>query len=87
MRLALEVRLAQGGRPRTADPHPRFGATWVELDRASAIRAAIELAADDDVVLIAGKGHETYQEVCGVRTPFDDLEIATAALGARGRRA
>jgi UDP-N-acetylmuramoyl-L-alanyl-D-glutamate--2,6-diaminopimelate ligase len=78
---------AQGGRPRTADPRPRFGATWVELDRASAIRAAIELAADDDVVLIAGKGHETYQEVHGVRTPFDDLEVAAAALAARGRRA
>ena len=49
-------------------------------DRAQAIHRAIEMAGDGDTVLIAGKGHETYQE-CGSRTiPFDDHEIARAAL-------
>ncbi len=84
--LAAAEGAARGGRPRISENEPRFGATWVELDRAAAIRAAIELAADDDVVLVAGKGHETYQEIDGVRTPFDDLEVAAAALAARGRR-
>ncbi len=45
-------------------------------DRKTAIRAALELARDGDIVLIAGKGHETYQEVHGKRTPFDDRRIA-----------
>jgi UDP-N-acetylmuramoyl-L-alanyl-D-glutamate--2,6-diaminopimelate ligase len=35
------------------------------------------------VVLVAGKGHETYQEVAGVKRPFDDLQIAYANLEAR----
>jgi len=49
-------------------------------DRAQAIRRAIEIADDGDTVLISGKGHETYQE-CGARTiPFDDHEVARAAL-------
>jgi hypothetical protein len=38
------------------------------------------------VVLIAGKGHETYQESRGARTPFSDLERASAALALRGSR-
>ena len=42
-------------------------------DRAEAIRVASAFARRGDVVLIAGKGHERYQEICGVRYPFDDL--------------
>ena len=53
------------------------------VDRAQAIRAAILGAAAGDVVLIAGKGHENYQEIHGVRHPFSDLEVARAALDAR----
>ena len=53
----------------------------VELDRAAAIRDAIASATMGDVVLIAGKGHETYQETGGVRTPFSDAAEASAALG------
>lgn len=49
-------------------------------DRKTAIRTAIENAWDGDIVLIAGKGHETYQEVRGVRTPFDDRRIARGCL-------
>ncbi len=52
----------------------------VELDRATAIRAAIAGAGPQDVVLIAGKGHEDYQEIQGERYPFSDLAQAEQAL-------
>ncbi|MEW5887508.1 MAG: UDP-N-acetylmuramoyl-L-alanyl-D-glutamate--2,6-diaminopimelate ligase [Pseudomonadota bacterium] len=54
------------------------------VDRAEAIRRAIQEADARDVVLIAGKGHEAYQEIAGRRLPFSDLEQAAAALAARG---
>jgi len=54
----------------------------VERDRARAIGIAIAQARAGDVVLIAGKGHETYQEVGGVKHPFDDLQVARATLEA-----
>ncbi len=53
------------------------------VDRGDAIAAAVAEAAPSDVVLIAGKGHEPYQEIAGVRQPFSDLAAATAALEAR----
>jgi UDP-N-acetylmuramoyl-L-alanyl-D-glutamate--2,6-diaminopimelate ligase len=46
----------------------------VEMDRAEAIRNAILLSNEKDVVLIAGKGHENYQEIDGQRFPFSDVE-------------
>ncbi|WP_036300568.1 UDP-N-acetylmuramoyl-L-alanyl-D-glutamate--2,6-diaminopimelate ligase [Methylotenera sp. L2L1] len=49
-------------------------------DRAIAIQQAIKFANKDDVVLLAGKGHEDYQEIGGVRTPFSDITVAQAAL-------
>ena len=58
----------------------------VELDRAKAIDAAIAAADSADVVLIAGKGHEAFQEIAGAREPFSDAGIAAAALGRRGDR-
>jgi UDP-N-acetylmuramoyl-L-alanyl-D-glutamate--2,6-diaminopimelate ligase len=58
-------------------------AAQVEPDRAKAIRSALAGAADDDIVLIAGKGHETYQEEKGVRMPFSDVAQAQLALTAR----
>ncbi len=50
------------------------------LDRREAIKAAIENARDGNIVLIAGKGHENYQEILGVRHPFDDRKIARQFL-------
>lgn len=52
----------------------------VQADRALAIMRAIWASEPDDVVLLAGKGHETYQEVAGTRQPFDDREWARLAL-------
>ncbi|QWP79340.1 UDP-N-acetylmuramoyl-L-alanyl-D-glutamate--2,6-diaminopimelate ligase [Lysobacter sp. K5869] len=52
-------------------------------DRREAIGRAIAEAGPDDIVLVAGKGHEPYQEIHGVRHPFDDTLIARAALEAR----
>lgn len=77
--------------PRTEDPAtiadeilrgvPAGARVHLELDREAAIRWALENAAPGDAVLLAGKGHETYQEVHGVRRPFDDRAVARAALG------
>lgn len=47
------------------------------LDRKQAIKTAVKLAQKGDIILIAGKGHESYQEIKGERTHFDDLEIVT----------
>lgn len=58
----------------------------VEIDRAKAIDAAIASADAADVVLIAGKGHEGFQEIAGRRLPFSDAAVAGAALGRRGSR-
>jgi UDP-N-acetylmuramoyl-L-alanyl-D-glutamate--2,6-diaminopimelate ligase len=52
----------------------------VEPDRAAAIRGAVAGAAGADVVLVAGKGHEPYQEIAGRRLPFSDLEQVRHAL-------
>ena len=49
-------------------------------DRQVAIFSAVHHARAGDVVLLAGKGHETYQEIAGVRHPFNDREVAGAAL-------
>nr|WP_043689241.1 UDP-N-acetylmuramoyl-L-alanyl-D-glutamate--2,6-diaminopimelate ligase [Luteimonas huabeiensis] len=55
----------------------------VERDRGRAIALAVGEAGPGDIVLIAGKGHEPYQEIAGVRHPFDDGEAASRALEAR----
>lgn len=52
----------------------------VEPDRAMAIKRAIQSAKPSDIVLIAGKGHENYQEILGVKHPFDDALVAQAVL-------
>lgn len=60
------------------------GAHWqVCLDRAAAVRQAVSAASDADVVVIAGKGHESTQEVQGEKIPMCDVELATAALAER----
>ncbi len=55
----------------------------IDPDRRSAIARAVSLATDEDVIVIAGKGHEQGQDVGGVVSPFDDREVAREAL--RGR--
>src|SRR5690606_38698625 len=57
----------RSGMPASAD-------VTVEPDRATAIARAIDAAQPGDVVLVAGKGHETYQEVSGETRPFDDRQ-------------
>jgi len=55
----------------------------VEVDRGRAIAAAVADADRHDVILLAGKGHEPYQEIAGVRHPFSDIDAAKSALEAR----
>ena len=81
--------------PRSEDPQAIIGqvvaglarpaAARVEADRALAIAEALAQAAPEDVVLIAGKGHEDYQETAGVRHPFSDQAHAQAALRRRAQ--
>ena len=49
-------------------------------DRKEAIRTAVRLAKEADILLLAGKGHEKYQEIQGVRYPFDDKEVLQAVF-------
>ena len=56
-------------------------AALVQVDRQTAIEQTIAQAAPQDIVLIAGKGHETYQDVQGVKHHFSDFEVAENALG------
>ncbi|MDP2833997.1 MAG: UDP-N-acetylmuramoyl-L-alanyl-D-glutamate--2,6-diaminopimelate ligase [Pseudomonadota bacterium] len=57
------------------------------VDRRAAIHKAIHAAAPEDIVVLAGKGHEPYQESNGVRVPFSDREEAQKALSERKQRA
>lgn len=73
--------------PRTEDPEiiltemeagvspQNFKKTLKITDRKEAIKTALKLAEKNDILLIAGKGHETYQEIQGVKHHFDDMEI------------
>lgn len=62
------------------EPLPADAARVIE-DRAEAIRDAVETAGPGDVVLLAGKGHETYQDVRGEKLPFDEAAIVAAIAG------
>ena len=57
-----------------------FKKTLAITDRKEAIRTAVTLAEPGDILLVAGKGHEKYQEINGERLPFDDFEIVTNTL-------
>jgi UDP-N-acetylmuramoyl-L-alanyl-D-glutamate--2,6-diaminopimelate ligase len=56
------------------------GPAQVIENRGAAIAHALQAAAPEDVVLIAGKGHEDYQDVAGVKHPFSDAEVALRCL-------
>ena len=87
--------VATSDNPRSEDPlailaevEPALKATGtryvIEPDRTAAIRLALEAAKPGDVVLIAGKGHETEQILADRTIPFDDSEVARTALAALG---
>ena len=77
--------------PRTEDPEriiaeilagiPAGGEPQVYPDRREAIRRAVAEAREGDLILIAGKGHEPYQEIQGRKYPFDDLDEVRQAMG------
>jgi UDP-N-acetylmuramoyl-L-alanyl-D-glutamate--2,6-diaminopimelate ligase len=77
-RIIEEVRRGADAETRTSN-----ASIVTDVDRREAILQAIRGAAAQDVVLIAGKGHEKYQEVGGRRLAFDDIEVAREALEAR----
>ena len=95
---AADLLVVTDDNPRTEDPAAIRAAVLdgartvpVELrgevvevgDRRAAIEAAVAAAAPGDVVVVAGKGHETGQEINGVNHPFSDAEVLTAAITAR----
>ncbi|HMN95353.1 MAG TPA: UDP-N-acetylmuramoyl-L-alanyl-D-glutamate--2,6-diaminopimelate ligase [Phycisphaerales bacterium] len=70
----------------TGVPAEKRAIVRCEVDRARAIEEAIESAAEGDIVLIAGKGHEDYQIIGSARRPFDDRAAARAAIARRFER-
>ena len=95
--MAADVVVLTSDNPRTEDPRAildevsrGMGAVrpgqrvHVEVDRATAIAEALRAAAPGDVVLIAGKGHETTQDIGGILHPFDDRQVAAAWLEKSG---
>ncbi|OIR11792.1 UDP-N-acetylmuramoyl-L-alanyl-D-glutamate--2,6-diaminopimelate ligase [mine drainage metagenome] len=83
-----DVRIVTNDNPRNEDPHEIINAIIAGMqgdfqvieDRAKAVAFAIGKAQLNDTVLLAGKGHEDYQEIRGERKPFSDSEIAHRAL-------
>ena len=55
------------------------------VDRREAIKTAISLAKREDIILVAGKGHEKYQEIKGVKKHFDDKEVVREVFEMLGR--
>lgn len=78
--------LEKGGLRRISSGKARSGERGylVESDRRTALETAASLARPEDVILVAGKGHETYQQVGTERLPFDDVAETRAALGKPG---
>jgi UDP-N-acetylmuramyl tripeptide synthase len=89
--LADEV-IVTSDNPRTEDPQAiiedileGFSAPCVVVpDRSGAIQGAVSSARAGDIVLVAGKGHEQYQEIDGVKHPYSDAAVVRAALAERG---
>ncbi|MEZ0273161.1 MAG: UDP-N-acetylmuramoyl-L-alanyl-D-glutamate--2,6-diaminopimelate ligase [Methylophilaceae bacterium] len=86
-RLADQV-VVTSDNPRNEDPAVIIAAVVagmrgnyrIEQDRAAAIALAVNTAQPGDIVLVAGKGHEDYQEIAGVKHPFSDLQVVRQAL-------
>ncbi len=87
-----DLAIVTSDNPRTEDPEEIIqqtvagmgaGRAKVIADRREALAQAIRLAGERDIVLIAGKGHESYQEIDGVRHPFDDRKVARQYIAAK----
>ena len=84
-----QIAIFTSDNPRSEDPEvileemeagvkPQFYNRTLKItDRKEAIKTALKMAEPNDIILIAGKGHETYQEINGVKAHFSDLEVAT----------
>ncbi|SCK10929.1 UDP-N-acetylmuramoyl-L-alanyl-D-glutamate--2,6-diaminopimelate ligase [Vogesella sp. LIG4] len=87
-----DVAVVTSDNPRSEDPQAIINGILagmqapghVEIDRAAAIHWAVLQARVGDVILIAGKGHEEYQDIAGVKHPFSDFRVAEDALTAWG---
>ncbi len=86
-----DVAVVTSDNPRTEKPmaiiedilqgiSPEMGRYAVIEDRRKAIRYAMDIAKKDDIIVLAGKGHETYQEICGVKHHLDEREEVAAHL-------
>ena len=80
-----QARHRDAGRSRRAEgpAAPKATPYLAIVDRQAAIERAVQDARPGDLVLVAGKGHEKYQEIGGRVLPFDDVEVATSALARR----
>ena len=90
-----DIAVVTSDNPRTEDPDaiiqdilkgitPEMGDCRVITDRRAAIRYAMDIAQKDDIIILAGKGHETYQEICGVKYHLDEREEVAAHLAELG---
>ena len=86
-----DIAVITSDNPRTEDPQsiiddivkgvlPEDGMYVVVCDRRAAIRYAMDIAEKDDIIILAGKGHETYQEINGVKNHLDEREEVAAHL-------
>ena len=86
-----DIAIITSDNPRTEDPDaiiedilkgvkPEYGYYRVVCDRRAAIRYAMDIAEKDDIIVLAGKGHETYQEINGVKYHLDEREEVAAHL-------
>jgi len=87
-----DVAIFTSDNPRSEDPDEILKSMYGDLtkgeeekvieieDRTQAIKTAVKISKPGDIILVAGKGHEKYQEIKGVKVPFDDKEKLTAQL-------
>jgi UDP-N-acetylmuramoyl-L-alanyl-D-glutamate--2,6-diaminopimelate ligase len=90
---AADLAVVTSDNPRTEDPEKIMhdieagmgGTPHLRIvDRRAAVQRALAIAKPDDVILLAGKGHETYQVVGEAHVPMDEREIVAAAVGGAG---
>lgn len=86
-----DIAIITSDNPRTEDPaaiirdivagvNPSMGTCEIIENRVKAIEYAMDIGKKDDIIILAGKGHETYQEICGVKHHLDEREVVAAYL-------